>query len=304
MEVVGKRAGRSCDFDLPVPVCPFRPGQTDVGTAAGAECDAGARTGQAGPERREFLAGGEHGHAVGTQCLDHTAVLLRHRLHAGHELLVLALRVVDQRHRRTGNPRQRGDLARMVHAQLDHSQPVRRIQPQQCQRQADLVVQVALGCQRRLRLPGPQDRRDHLRHGSLAVASGDGDQRQLEARAPAGGQLTQRQFGVVHFQPAAAARDAAAVRQRGDRALAFGLGQEIVGVVALAADCDEQVAVLQRPRVAVNAPDLQCAVADQCRAGQPRLGFVQCEHHAATRSSSAACACRMSENGCLAPAIS
>ena len=59
-----------------------------------------------------------------------------------------------------------------------------RAQAQQRQRQADVVVEVALRRQVVLRLPGAQDGRDHLRHRGLAVAAGDGDQRQLELRAP------------------------------------------------------------------------------------------------------------------------
>ena len=49
------------------------------------------------------------------------------------------------------------------------------------QRHADVVVEVALGRERRVAEPGAQDRRDHLRHRRLAVAAGDRDERQLEA---------------------------------------------------------------------------------------------------------------------------
>jgi hypothetical protein len=62
-----------------------------------------------------------------------------------HELLVLALRVVDQRHRGRAPARQHLDLARVVHAELDHRHAVQaRAQAQQRQRHADVVVQVAL----------------------------------------------------------------------------------------------------------------------------------------------------------------
>ena len=47
------------------------------------------------------------------------AVLARDRLDARHELQVLALRVVDERDRRRGDLRQAGDLAGVVHAELD-----------------------------------------------------------------------------------------------------------------------------------------------------------------------------------------
>src|SRR6476619_5300161 len=43
-------------------------------------------------------------------------------------------------------------------------------QAQQRQRQADVVVEVAFGGERRIADPGAEDRRDHLRHRGLAVA--------------------------------------------------------------------------------------------------------------------------------------
>jgi hypothetical protein len=48
--------------------------------------------------------------------------VLRHGLDADHEFLVLALGVVDQGHGRLGDGGQVGDLARVVHAQLEHRQ--------------------------------------------------------------------------------------------------------------------------------------------------------------------------------------
>ena len=76
------------------------------------------------------------------------AVLARDRVDAGHELEVLALRVVDERDRRRGDLRQAGDLAGVVHAELDHRGAAAVAQAQQRQRQADVVVEVALGRER------------------------------------------------------------------------------------------------------------------------------------------------------------
>jgi hypothetical protein len=63
----------------------------------------------------------------------------------------------------------------MVHAHLDRGVAVRRAQPQQGQRHADVVVQVAFGGQH----GGParfggQNRGQHFLHRGLAVAAGDG----------------------------------------------------------------------------------------------------------------------------------
>ncbi len=128
---------------------------------------------------------GEHGDAADPQGGEHRPVLARHRFHGGHEFLVLALGVVHQRHRGPGDAGQVRDFARMVHAQFQHGDAVFGTQPQQLQRQPDVVVQVALRGQRRIRLPGAQDGSDHLRHGGLAVAAGHRDQGQAELGAPA-----------------------------------------------------------------------------------------------------------------------
>jgi hypothetical protein len=112
---------------------------------------------------------------------------------------VLALGVVDQRHRGPGQVGQVGDLAGMVHAQLDHADLVRGLQPQQSQRHADVVVQIAFGGQGALGLPGPQDGRDHLGDGGLAVAAGHADQGQAALRAPGCGQCAQRSQAVGHL---------------------------------------------------------------------------------------------------------
>ena len=90
-----------------------------------------AFTRQAAPQGGEGLVGREHGHTVVRQRQDHLAVFQRHGFHRGHELLVLALRVVHQCHRGCGQGRELRDLARVVHAELDHRAAVAGMQPQQ-----------------------------------------------------------------------------------------------------------------------------------------------------------------------------
>ena len=96
---------------------------------------------------------------------------------------------------------QRGDLARMVHAEFDHGGAVRVVaQPQQRQRHADVVVEVAGGGQRRVAAA----RRAGWTRSSASPwscrccrsprsAAG-------ELRAPGGGQLAQRQLRVGDLQ--------------------------------------------------------------------------------------------------------
>ena len=100
---------------------------------------------QAAPVAGELIIGVDHGDAARREVTEHRAVFRRHISDRFHELLMLALRVVDQRHCRLGDVSKIVDLARMIHAELDHADNVVRAQAQQRERQADLVVQVALG---------------------------------------------------------------------------------------------------------------------------------------------------------------
>jgi hypothetical protein len=66
---------------------------------------------------------------------------------------MLALRVVNQRHRGLRQAGQVRNFAWVVHAQLHHTRLVRGSQAQQRQWQANGVVEVALGGQRRVAPP-------------------------------------------------------------------------------------------------------------------------------------------------------
>ena len=78
-----------------------------------------ARAGLGAPDGRHRVVGRKDRDAVGRQGLDGGAVLACHGLDAVHELLVLALRVVDERDRGRRDARQQCDLARVVHAEFD-----------------------------------------------------------------------------------------------------------------------------------------------------------------------------------------
>jgi hypothetical protein len=151
------------------------------------------------------------------------------------------------------------------------------------------------------------DRSDELRHRGLAVAAGDGDQRQREARAPAAGQRLQRGQRVVDLQPGQPGFGQAALGDRRHRAGGACLRQKVVGVEALATQRHEEVARLQRAGVAVHPPQAQRGVAHQHGAGHQPLRFGQGHHAqppATDRASSAARASARSENGRFTPATS
>jgi hypothetical protein len=225
-----------------------------------------------------LVVGRKDRRAVGAERLDRRTVLARHRVDAGHELEMLALRVVDQGHRRSGDRRQPRDLAGMVHAELDHCGAVRRPQPQQGQRQADVVVEVAFGGEAGVALPGTEDRGDHLRHRGLAVAAGHRHQRQDEAPAPGRGELAESEARVRHLEAGQPGFGEAALGERGHRAGRLRPRQEIVGVEAVAAQGHEQVAGTQAPGIAVHPGEGERQIAEPLRGRQARGRVAERRH--------------------------
>src|SRR5471030_22375 len=100
-----------------------------------------ARCGDA-PDAGVFVVGRENGRAVGGQRVNHRCMFQRHRFNRRHEFLMLALRVVDDSDSRRGDLAERFGFARMIHAEFDHRQLVRFVQPKQRQRQADVIVEI------------------------------------------------------------------------------------------------------------------------------------------------------------------
>ena len=203
-----------------------------------------------------------------------------------------------------------GDFAGMVHAQLDHADLVRSAQAQQRQRHADVVVEIAFGRQSRLRFPGPQNGRDHLRDRGFPVASGDGNQRQAELRTPAGGKLAQRQPGVSDFETGQPGLRQTVLGDGCHGALRPGLRQKFMRIEMLALERHEQVAGLQAARVGMNAQGHDMAIAHQPGRRQPAQGLLQAHHAAssawrvAAMASRMACAWSRSENANFTPLIS
>jgi hypothetical protein len=168
---------------------------------------------------------------------------MRDRFDAGHEFLVFALRIVDQAHRRLGDRSQLRDLARMIHAQLDDCGLVRGFQPDQRQRHADVVIQVAAGRQVLLGTElGGQDGRDHFLDRGLAIAAGDAYDRDVELAPPVRADLAERRAGIGHHQR----RQREAGRQlfyhHGSDAARGDIVQEVMRIETLAAQGDEELA--------------------------------------------------------------
>ena len=137
------------------------------------------------PHLDRRVVGVEHRRTALRQRAHERRVLLRDVGDALHELLMLALRIVDESHRRLRHRRELRGFSRMIHAELDRRCGVFGAQAQQRERQADRVVVVALRRERaRLAEMGAQDSRQHFLDGGLAVAADDDDDGNREARAP------------------------------------------------------------------------------------------------------------------------
>ena len=239
------------------------------------------------PHRRIFATVGRiariHRHAIGRQRGQHSGVFFSHRFHADHEFLVLALRVVDHRHGRLGNGGQYSRFARMVHAEFKHGQLMLRVQAEQRERQADVVVEIAGGRQAGVFTHGlREDRGDHLLDRGLAVAARHGDDGNRELAAPAGGKLAEPEARVGDSQHGhigdIQGGSRCARHQHGSSATRHHLGQEIVRIETLADQRDEQVARLDGAAVGRHAQDRRIG-AGQMGAGHPGSGVGGAHHH-------------------------
>ena len=158
----------------------------------------GSGTCQVLPQRGKGILRRKHRHTVFGKCCQHSAVFLRHRLHCGHEFLVLTLGVVHQGHRGLGHRGKPRDFSGVVHAQLDHCDAVVRAQTQQREWHPDFIVEVALGGHHVLGVFDTQNRSDHLCDRGFSVAPCDSQHRQAEFGTPSCGQLAQGFQAVGH----------------------------------------------------------------------------------------------------------
>ncbi|MDT4829024.1 hypothetical protein FQZ97_624320 [compost metagenome] len=239
--------------------------RVDVQAWLQAEAQHAARLGQGIPDRRVRFVARIDGNAVVGQRGDCSAVLVRHRFHAMHEFLMLALGIGHQRHRGRRHGRQLRDLAGMVHAQFEHGGPVLRTQAQQRQRHADIVVEVAGGGQAaRLATPIGQHGRNHFLGRGFAVAAGHRDDGQGKLRAPGRADTHQRHARVAQHQLRQAGAGYGMRHHGRARAARLGLVQIVVRVEVLAHQRHEQLSRADAPRIRGHALNLRQ------QHGQPR----------------------------------
>ena len=233
------------------------------------------------PDGRAGVIAREHGHPAGRQCAEHAAVLTGGGLGAIHELLVFTLGIEHQRHRWLCHGGQTGDLARMVHAHLDHTHAVGITQAQQRERDTDVVVEVAARGKGSLCTQvGHQNGGDHFLGRGLAVAAGDGNQRALETTAPAARQRPQRTAGIGHPQRGHANALGERFGQHGSCTGVDGGVNESMAIEAIAVQRDVQVTGAHGARIGGNAGEALGAAAEHRDVGQPLVDGAQIKHGA------------------------
>ncbi len=276
-----------------------------VGVATRAECnDFRART-QRGitPDIDIRIIGIDHGNAVTRQREDGVRMLGRNVGDAAHELLVLALRVVDDRDRRRGQRRKLAGLAAVVHSDLDDRDAMGVAQTKERERQPDRIVEVAARRVHRIaaEMGGERGRR-HFLHRRLAVAADNDRKREREACAPRRGQPAERRKRVVDDDQVALQRRRARIGYERTGRTAFDrLGDVVVSVEALAGQRDEQIARLERAAVTGHPREHDVLPADlalHVARGRREI------HHSVPHWASADSASAASENGCFSPATS
>ena len=193
------------------------------------------------------------------------------------------MRVVDQGHGRLCHRRQTRDFAGVVHPKFHHSDAVFWSQAQQGQWNANVVVEVASRGQGVLLAVGcHQDRGQHLCDRGLAIATGHGDQWQVESGTPGSGQFGQRDFGVRHFYAwhADQAFGRTGMADRRHRTFLLRLGKKVVRIKSFALESDKQIARLDRAGIGMHPLHVHVASAAPLRTAQPGKGLPQGHHDA------------------------
>ena len=210
----------------------------------------------------EGIVGVEHRHAAGGETLQHLGLGGRDRLHRIEELEVHRRDHRDDGHVRTRERGQRAQLAGGRHPQLQHGRGVLGGQPEERQRQAVPVVQVAFGLEHRA--PRGEERRRHLLGGGLSRRARDGHDRDVGGGPYVVGQVGQGLGGVLHPDEAQSPRRGdLAVDDGGGGPGRGGGGEEVVAVEARAGDGEEHLARPDRPRIDGDAFQLTAVRAGQ-----------------------------------------
>ena len=243
-----------------------------------------------------------HRHAAVAERVEQLSLRVRHAVDGPHPFQVHRGHVGDDGHVRVRPLREPRDLAQVVHAAFDGGVAVLLAEPQERERNADFVVEVALG------LEGRSHRGEHLRDqllgAGLSGRAGDADQFEIwQPAPPAGGQASERAPRVRRREDRDALRPGARLGQRIRRdqdagsATLHRLGDEVAAVEVVPAQGDEQATRHRLARVGERALEGTSGRGD-LRASRPG-GLLEREARSAHReiSSSARLASARSSNG-------
>ena len=206
------------------------PARSCQAAPVGGECIVGI------DDRRSACAEGGHG----------LALPLRRALDTAETLEVFRPGIGDQADARLRERHQLRHIADAICADFNHRALVRIVQAHQCQRHADVVIQVAL--RREAGAHTRENCSNHLLHRGLAIAASNRDQRQPEICAPLRRQALQRRQRVRYLD----LRQLDGQEPRDDRPRGTGLGRrrdETCPVEIRAAQRDEQSPRLQRAAI-------------------------------------------------------
>ena len=207
---------------------------------------------------------------------------------------------------RRGHFRQRREFAGMIHPHFHHAVFVILVEPDQGQRHADVIVEIAL---RRLRLEtGAQHGRDQFLRARLAAAAGHADGAHGKQLPVIGGKALQGLERVGHLDKTEVLGqigDKAARNQRRHRAVLSHLADKFVAVKAISLQRHKAIAGCKRPRVGMEPVHRQRRIAlDQPAAGKTGDLFQGAAAHHAALLCRNSCTTIRSSNGWNWPAIS
>ncbi len=201
---------------------------------------------------REIVLGGQDDRTVRTDRLDEGALFLRDGF-AGTEVFDVGdADVGDDGEVRAGQAGERGDFARVVHADLPYGRVFGERGRQDGKREADVVVEIALRAGD-AETHGQHGRGEFL-HARLPAAAGDAGGLEGQAIPPGARQALQGLERVLHHDDGKRERPGGigTVEQGGRRALRGGIARVGVAVVAFAAQGEIKIPGHERAGVLGN----------------------------------------------------
>ena len=225
-----------------------------LGPGRRSEGDDTARPGLSGVPQEGIVPVDDH-RSPGAQPPKEVSLLRRHPRQVGESFQMGEADVGDQGDVRCGNPGKPGDLSGGVSPQLQDGAGVVAREAEQCQGQADEVVEVPLRFQDR---SAPRHNGgDHLLGGGFPGAAGDGDDRGGEAPAPPRRQLPQGRQGIGDNNDGhpSGRRRGQAVDEESRRPLPVRRLQIVVAIEVRSREGDKEVARRAPPGVRGDSPE-------------------------------------------------